>query len=164
MASDFIAVEVAGEEPIYYLLDNLPDEVMDSGVEAVNKYLIGILKKYPPQKHVSRKAAYGGDGFFSDRQRRWFFAALRSGELKTPYSRSNDLSNAWQQVGSGRDSIVANDAPYAAYVMGDDDQSRHEKLVGWSKLGDVLDRRSKDLVRVFEQAVRDAMKKLKRRK
>ena len=52
MASDFIAVEVAGEEPIYYLLDNLPDEVMDSGVEAVNKYLIGVLKKYPPQKHV----------------------------------------------------------------------------------------------------------------
>jgi len=105
-------------------------QVLHQTVEEVGAFLLPKLKKYPPRRYVSRKAAYGRT-FFSDRQRRWFFAALRSGELSIPYGRSGTLAAGWEVQPVGTQEVrLVNSVGYAGYVMGDT-QSRHEKLVGW---------------------------------
>lgn len=147
MPSDFIGIDISGLEPIQKALLDLPDAAQDAAVDAASKYLLDVLKTYPPPNYVTRKSAYG-QTFFTTRQRKWFFAALDSGEIGVPYRRTQKLRNAWQQIGSGHQSILANEREGAAWVIGDN-QSRHEARVGWKKASKVVEER---MARVLEKA------------
>jgi hypothetical protein len=69
--------------------------------------------------------------FASDRQRRGFFARLRSGQIEVPYRRgsspgSETLGRRWSIQPSGRfNHVLRNDASYAALVHGADDQAAY---------------------------------------
>ena len=69
---------------------------MDAITEDVGDYLVNVLRSYPPQNYVTRKAAYG-QTFFSDKQRRWFFAALEAENYRYPAS----ARKHWRKAGSG---------------------------------------------------------------
>lgn len=71
--------------------------------------------------------------FVSDRQRRAFFAKLRSGEIEVPYRRgsspgSETLGRRWHIQPSGAiGHVLTNDASYAPLVHGADDQASYHK-------------------------------------
>lgn len=158
--SDFVGVEVQGLDEFEAKLKKLPVEVQDFVVDDVSKYYINVFKaEQPPQNYVTRKAAYGVT-FFTARQRRWFFAALREGLIDVPYKRTQALRNAWRQVGEGARSFIANDRPGAPFVVGDETQSRHEKLVGWFRAGELMEKRLPRALKIADAAVKKAIRKL----
>lgn len=158
MSDDFIGIDITGEDEIARKLKGLPPAAQDAAVDEMSKYLLNVLRLYPPQKYVSRKDAYGVS-FFSDKQRRWFFAALKSGELSIPYKRSYNLRDNWKQLGRGASSIIVNETSYAKYVMGDKEQSRHEQKVGWKKLGDIVKERMGRVLEKADAGIKRAIKK-----
>lgn len=52
---------------------------------------------YPAQKNDLHLQGSNPAPFYSERQRRWFFAALNSGELELPYQRTGELGASWQK-------------------------------------------------------------------
>lgn len=156
--SDFIAIDVQGIAQLQRLLHDLPPLVRDDVVDDVSRYLINVLHAYPPYKYVSRRQAYGRT-FVSDKQRRWFFASLADGSLQIPYRRTQNLSRGWKQVGRGAQSIIANETPYAALMMGDSEQTRHAALIGWRTLEQTLDERADRITEVAEAAAKKAVRK-----
>lgn len=162
MAGDFIGIDTQGIAELNAKLSQLPVEARSQVVNEVSKYLINVLKTYPPQKYVTRKQAYG-QTFVSDRQRKWFFAALNSGDLRIPYHRrrSHGIQGGWKQIGSGYNSIIANEVPGVQYVMGDDTQSRHERMVGWRTIGQIVKERMTRMLEVADGAIKKALRKLR---
>ena len=66
---------------------------------AAGAHVAGKFSEYPPQSGLTRKQVYG-QSFQSERQRRWFFAALSRGEIDVPYRRgssagSRNLKQTW---------------------------------------------------------------------
>ena len=82
--------------------------------EAVN-LIHARIATYPP------KPTGESQGFASDKQRRFFFAALRSGEITLPYRRTGQLSRSWtSQIDDKADGItgtVGTNLDYAPWVQ-----------------------------------------------
>jgi hypothetical protein len=116
------------------------------------------MEEYQPYKYVSLQQAYGG--FKSDKQRRYFFAALKDGRIQVPYKRTQTLRRRWQIIGNGRNTIIANETPYAQYVMGDNTQSRMHNLIGWKTLATRLKEHREKLEKVMYAAVKKTIHKL----
>lgn len=59
--------------------------------------------------------------FGNARKRKWFFQAVRSGEIRTPYRRTHALANAWQTAvtrdGQALEGHITNDRPEAPWVQ-----------------------------------------------
>lgn len=160
MASDFIAIDPPGGIAVLsQILAKLPITARDMVVDDVSKYLLDILRTYPPQKRVTRLEAFGKT-FFSARQRRYFFYALEAGIINLPYSRTQTLRRGWKQIGRGAQSILANETPYAALVMGDGEQSRMAVKIGWKAAGQVVDEKRPQVERRASAAADKAMRKL----
>lgn len=165
MADGLIGIDIQGVEAVQRKLQAMIDARMaDRAADAVAKYLVDVFKLYPTEKYVSRAEAYpdapAGPGWFSDKQRRWFFAALRSGALDLPYRRTQTLRNNWQIIGSGTTLIIVNDTPYAVHVMGDSQgalQSRMSERIGWSTLTAILQGRAERINRIVEGEVKKAI-------
>ena len=141
-------------------LDKAVLDAYNAGLDESADHLIKVLRKYPPQKSVTRKEAYG-QTFFTDRQRRWFFANLKSGELKIPHERSGDLGRGWKKQASARKGqrAIVNTVGYADRVMGPG-QSRMSKLIGWRKVANVRRSEAKDINNIVESAMDRARKKI----
>ena len=133
----------------------LPRAVRGVATEAAAVYLIGNdshgLRHYPPSKYVTRARAYGKT-FFTDKQRRYFFSALKSGILKVPYLRTRKTANGWYTVGKGAKISIRNDSDGAKFTAGDKTQSRHEALVGWRTISKVAADNERGMIRAAEQA------------
>jgi hypothetical protein len=161
MANDFIGIHVEGDIPkIQNFLRRYPKEAQNAIVDDVNTYLLKVVKEYPSPRSVTRTAAYGAP-FFTEKQRRWFFAALARGEISVPYHRTQGLRESWQIIGKGKGSILVNESQGAPYTMGDNTQSRHEKLVGWKTIGTILKERMAKIETVAVGAAKKVLKKLK---
>jgi hypothetical protein len=153
--NDLIGIDFENDEFIQNVLPRLPQEIRDAATDDVSNYLLNILRSYPSYRYVSRKEAYGVS-FFTDKQRRWFFANLDN--LDIPYKRTQELSKGWQIVGSGENQILVNDAPHAGLAYGDK-QSRHLAAIGWKKLPDILKERQERIQAIIKAAVKKAMRK-----
>lgn len=154
---------IVGMDKIIEKLEKLPDAIGDAGVEQANNYLLNVLirKEIPPPKHVSRIEAYGRS-FFTERQRRWFFAALKSGEITVPYKRrgpSGGVQSAWMISGAGRRAYLSNDDPAAEWVYSEH-QARLNQLVGWRRVSQIIDKYTKNIVASFTRGVASAIKRL----
>lgn len=159
MADDFIAIDIVGLKELQAKLKGLPEAAQDAIVDDVSKYYLNVLREYPPRKYVSRMEAYG-QTFFSDKQRRYFFAALADGRIQTPYNRTQALSKGWKQIGRGKESILANEMPYADLVMGEG-QSRMSQKIGWKTLPDIIKERWAKAMEIADAAVKKAIKKMR---
>lgn len=157
-----IGIDAAQLRHLMKGLEDMPEVMQDAAVDEMAPYLVDVLKQYPPQKRVKRSTAYPetGDGFFSDKQRRWFFANLRKGTIDTPYRRTQGLRNSWQIIGSGKNTIIVNDSEGAPFVMGDQTQSRHERLVGWETVSRIVADRAKKLGDKLQAGAKKGMRKL----
>lgn len=137
-----ISVEVKGLEQLLPKIASLPDALKEEVITTAGEYALEVVKEYPPQNYITRAEAYpdapAGPGWFSDRQRRWFFAALASGEISIPYQRTNTLKDSWVLSIASSHALLYNGAPYAPYVLGYAFQSRHEKKVGWRVTAEII--------------------------
>ncbi len=139
-----ISVKLRGNEELQAFLKALPRGTMKDAIKAMADYMLGNtqhgLKHYPPYKYVSRKEAYGKT-FFSDKQRRWFFAAIRDQRILLPlrYQRTNTLRDGWRQSVDPYRKTLFNVVPYAKHVMSDDRQSRMSQKIGWRTMGKVIE-------------------------
>lgn len=156
--ADFIGLDIQGLPELRAKLKDAPPHIQDAVVEEVADYMLEVLRQYPPQRRVTRKAAYGRT-FQSARQRRWFFAALNAGEINVPYRRTQGLRNAWRKVGKGRDLIIANENEGAVWTMDDERQARLNTLVGWKKIGDLVRERSKQIERKADAGLKKGLRK-----
>lgn len=164
MPDSFIAVDVHGLAEVQAKLKSLADaEIAAKATDETAKYLKDVLKAYPPQQSISRQQAYPEvGGWFSEKQRRWFFAALNAGEIDVPYRRTQTLRNAWQIIGHGNTLILANETPYAAIVYGNSsgaEQSRMSKLGGWDKLPIIIQERQRRINEIIEGVIQKEIKK-----
>lgn len=158
--NSWIGISVTDNERIARILARLPQEVGDAGADAVAEYVIKVYKHYPPYRYVPRERAYGRT-FQSAKQRRYFFWALHKGIIKIGNHRTQKLRNAWVQVGSGQNSIIANETPYAAYVMGDFvQQANQPMMVGWRQYDLVFDDHKDKIDKVLFGSTKKAIKKL----
>lgn len=161
---DFIGIDIEGLEEVQALLRKLPKEVQGQVTDDVAVYMVNALRAYPSQKRVTRAEAYpdapAGPGWFSEKQRRWFFANL--GELQIPYRRTQEYARGWKAVGQGPQTLVVNEAPHAIYLQDDERQSRMAALGGWQKLSKFIQERSARISRIAEAAAQKAIKKLDR--
>ena len=160
----FIATEVTGDEELKKLIEKLPTEVGDAVVEDVSDFLVNVFALNPPFKHVTRKRAYPetGDGFFSDKQRRWFFANLAEGNISGPSAanRTQRFSRGWRKIGTGKEILVVNETSYGPFLMGSTERARLSELAGWSTMDEVIDSRRDRIKRIIRGTAKRVMKKL----
>lgn len=151
-----ISFKVRGLEEVERFLKALPRGSMRSAIKAFSEYILGNeqhgLRHYVPEKRVTRTQAYGRP-FETDKQRRWFFANLKSGELKIPYQRTGALRDNWTMQGNEYQKNIKNKLPYAPYVMGIAGQSRMSRKIGWKSWLEVVQNNMKGGMRAATQAV-----------
>lgn len=158
MANSLIGFDIEGLEQLQNKLAHLPQDVKDAASNDVAKYLLNVVRGYPPQKSVTRKQAYGVT-FFSDKQRRWFFAALKSGAINVPYKRTQAFSRGWKIIGQGEQTILVNESDYGGYLMGPGQQSRMQMMIGWKTTDQILEERSERIDRIADAALKKALNK-----
>jgi hypothetical protein len=163
--TDF-SINVTGITELSRKLSAVPTVVRGDVEYAVAGYMLNVLgnKEIPPYRHVARKIAYPetGDGFFSNRQRRWFFWALRAGILQTPYRRrgKRGIAGEWYIDKQGDRLVLTNRDPGAMFLYSDTRQARQLAMVGWKRISVIVQEYSKKLDAVMVRAVKSALKKI----
>ena len=99
-----VKFKVRNVEAVQSFLRSVPRGVLKVALEAFTEYIVGNdahgLKHNDPYRYVTRKSAYGVS-FFTDKQRRWFFWALRTGQIDPGSgTRTGKTSEAWKAVPS----------------------------------------------------------------
>ena len=159
--SNFVDVEVSGIEAVLAKLVQLDSvDAQRQVTRDVGEFVRGKLQRYPPYKYVSRRTAYGKT-FQSDRQRRWFFAALRSGELQIPYVRTRTLRNSWILADApGGDMVLRNIVPYAGYVQKESSQSRMMRLRDWTTEERVVQENAAGIGRTADESYNRVLRRI----
>ncbi len=154
MANELIGIQVDGLDEIQKKLAALPAEAGDQGVMSANAYILNIEK-------ANARLPYSGEPFVwsSDAQRRKVFALLRA-QGGPPYKRSQTLSQGWQTLGYGKNQLVINETPYAAFVKDNSSQIVGHRLRGWKTIQQDVIERMGQIIRHFEAGVSKAIKKL----
>lgn len=117
------------------------------------------LKQYPIN------TAGAPQPFKSDKSRRYFFAALRRGEIEVPYRRgqspgSETYAKRWYVEVSGLTATIGNNASYARYLSHETEQSGYMAARGWRKLKEVAEEKLPDIIKIYEGWTGRAMKNL----
>jgi len=119
------------------------------------RHLKSKINRYPPVRRLTRRQVYG-QPFQSAKQRRWFFAALRRGDIVVPYYRgqnpkSENLGQSWTVAMRDEDTaVVGTQVSYARYAMGRGKQSRYHQAVGWKTAEDQADAAAPEVVSVVQ--------------
>ena len=124
-----ITITVRGVEKIVAKLGKLKDKSwMSVFLRAVATVILGDdksgLRSYAPYKKVTRKQAYGVS-FFTDKQRRWFFANMPA----VPYRRTGAQGKAWMIESVSNDkAVIANRTASVMFTRG---QTALHRIMGW---------------------------------
>ena len=149
--SGWIGIDITGIETLKQRLARLPKEAKDAAVETADAYLLQKLRTYPPKSGGKFK-------WKSDKQRKAVMAKLRE-QGGPPYQRTQELRTGWKTEGKGFQQIIANEVPYADFVMGDNQQPGFPGR-GWKKAGEILANNARRVLDKFEEGVRKAIKKV----
>lgn len=116
-------------------------DILSRAFDRVQGPIREALATYPPPSRKPQR-------FVSEKQRRYFFWALRAGRIQVPYNRSGNLGRGWRGKILLRGNEVAlsvtNAVDYAEGVMGKKQWRYHAGT--WPK--------AQDIVKKFEPAVR----------
>ena len=145
------------------IIGNAPLKARGDMTEAAAVVLVGDERKglqhYPPKKYVTRKRAYGFFAF-TDRQRRFLWAKIKSGEIVPgQYKQTKRLQRGWYVLKQGAKTQVRNLEYYSQFVQGDKEQSRHEKLAGWRTVSVVASDMEKSMGAAAEKAMQEYLDK-----
>ena len=104
---------------------------LTGGLKLVAAHIIGIMQQYPPRRLGVKQPLK------TERQRRYFFWALKAGKIQVPYQRgsspgSRNLKQQWRVVVETPTRVVAeNKTKYARLVQKAGEQSFYHKQNGW---------------------------------
>lgn len=157
------SVRIKGLEQLQRKLKRIEDlEPIKRAVKDAGTHVREKVSKYPPRKYVSIQDI---GGWASDRQRRFFFWALRTGRIEVPYRRgqspgSEDLGQSWavKTEKQGMSAVIGNDASYGPFVQDKSRQSRMHKAIGWKTAQDVADEEEDTVLKLIQQAVDNALR------
>lgn len=136
-----VKFKVRNVAAVQSFLRTVPRGALKVALEAFTEYIIGNdahgLKHNDPYKYVTRKSAYGFS-FFTDKQRRWFWANGGPDMIGKP--RTGKTSQAWKAVpmAGGYQFKITNDTAGGFYTRDDAGQARQPAKVGWRKVSKVL--------------------------
>ena len=154
--TDLLGIDFENDAQFQAWIAHISDgRIRDTVTDDVAKYMLNVLRAYPPYRKVTRESVYGAP-FQSDKQRRWFFAALNDGSLQLPYKRTQQLSNGWQIVGEGAKTILVNEVPHAKYAYGG---NRLLGAIGWKRLEQIVSERKAKIQEIIKAAVKKALRK-----
>jgi hypothetical protein len=163
MSDQFILVDVQGLEELNRKMARFPDDIQGAITEQVASYLLNVFQtEQPTPNHsITRARAYPetGDGFFTPKQRKWFFWALRNGIIQVPYRRTQATRRAWHIIGNGKNAMVANETAGAFFSKDNDRQARLNALVGWTKISEDLRKHDQEIVKQAVIGLKKGMKK-----
>jgi len=138
-----ITIDIRKIPGVQAFLTALPRGSMRAAIKAFGDYILGDdshgLRHMVAYKYISRATAYG-KSFVSDKQRRWFYAALAAGEIHPGSGERHDTTRGWTGVASSDGYSYRATAKGAAayFTMSDQGQSRQAALVGHRKASDVV--------------------------
>ncbi len=157
--------KIRGVEEWQKFIKSLPRGVVKVALPALAEWLIGNeqrgLAHYSLYKYVTRKQAYGKT-FQSDRQRRWFFAALDEGKILPGYPRRTGRTQrgyVQRPTNGGYGVMIENKEEGAYYTRDDKGQARLNALAGWRKTMDVVSTNIVGAIRHAQAAVNAWLKK-----
>lgn len=162
-----ISFKIRNLEKVKKYISSLPRGVVFVALEAMSKWLVGDsqsgLRHPEPYKYVSRKSAYGVT-FFTEKQRRWFFYALREGLINPGQNnRTGSSTEAWtytpQEKGKNYTFKLVNNTPGAYWTRDDKMQARQLGKVGWWKVSKVVAKNLPGALRAARAAVKDYLAK-----
>ena len=104
-------------------VSNLPELTIDAAEFFLGELLQELLEDLPkPPPSGTAKAQW--PGFLTDKQRRWYFWALKSGELDRQRAAAPKMNERWatemRAGAAGIIGILYNDAPHMPWVVGPD--------------------------------------------
>ena len=158
-----IRYRLRGNEKVQEYLKSIPRGALPAALQAFTEYIIGDtshgLKHPDPYKYVSRKAAYGVS-FFTDKQRRWFFWALNTGQINPGQNnRTGESTDAWQYVEVSKYKYTITNPTTGAYYTRDNaGQARQPAKVGWRKVAAVISANMAGAMRSANAAVKAFLK------
>ena len=133
------------------------------GLKAGGFHLKGRIARYP---RVSRRP----QPFVSDKQRRGFFAKLKSGEIEVPYRRgiskgSERHNQSWTVKGrkSGLEQIVGSDTTYGRLLQDAKKQTAYHQGTGWITIQQTAKKEQAPVSKVVLVAMNKAIRKIKGR-
>lgn len=141
-----IRYKIRNVERVKKYLTSLPRGTVRVALIAISEWLIGDsqsgLRHPEPYKFVTRRSAYG-ISFFTPKQRRWFFWALREGIIDPgKNNRTGESTNAWTYTpataGKNYAYKLVNDTPGGYWTRDDKRQARQPAKVGWKKVSAVV--------------------------
>ena len=162
-----IKFRIRNVEAVQSFLRAIPRGAVKVALEAFTDYIIGDeshgLRHADPYKFVTRKSAYGFS-FFTDKQRRWFFWALKTGKIDPGSGkRTGESTAAWKAVprNDGYRFTVQNNTAGGYWTRHDKKQARQLGKVGWRKIMTVLADNYKGGIRHAVAAVKVYLQKNK---
>lgn len=131
-------------------------ESFKAGLRAMATYLHGKITDYPPTSGKRPPQA-----FVSEKQRRYFFAALRDGRITLPYRRTKELNRSFGDgpiaEDGGLTQVIGTNLGYAPYVVGAGSQSGYMRSLGWKTTADVVEAEGDHAFRTFSAGFRQSM-------
>lgn len=130
-----------------------------AAVKAGTAHLAGKMKVYPARAHLTRKSVYGSS-FKTDRQRRYFYYALKKGLIQVPYRRgqspgSRNLKQTWTVTMSNNDLTgeAGTNTLYGPLVQGEGTQTKYHAAAGWKTEERVLQEDGDHVVGLIHDAI-----------
>jgi hypothetical protein len=156
-----VKVKLVSVDRLKQFIKTVPRGMKKVGMEAVADWMIGDksrgLRHNPAYKYVTRKSAYGVT-FFTEKQRRWFWA--NGGPDMIGNNRTGQTAESWEaNIGAPYDRLtIRNTAPGAVWTMGDKTQARQPAKVGWRKTMEVVQKNMAGAIRHAQAAVNKMIK------
>lgn len=123
---------------------------------------LSYIKPYPQANRPSRSSVYG-QTWKSEKQRRYFFFALRKGVIQVPYRRglspgSQRLGRSWTAKAIDDTSVaIGTNVTYAPMVKDEGRQTRYMKAVGWTTIQQDVERGRTATMNAMNEAIRRAL-------
>lgn len=150
------SVQIVGLEPLMAAVGRLAaGVVLRDAMEVAVERVRTQIAIYPPPPSGHRMV------WKSERQRRWFFAALRSGAIQVPYRRTGTLGRRWTTRVSGSTLAtltgeVGNVTAYGPWVQKADEQAQVHRG-RWRTDEQVATMMAPSIQALFEARLRAAM-------
>ncbi len=164
MADELLRIE--GLQELMALVKSMDDlKPVKASIKVAAVYLKGKIAVYPAQKRPTRAEVYGSS-FKTDKQRRYFFWALKKGTIEVPYRRgespsSETFGRRWtvQTENYGMRAIVGNNASYGPLLMDDEQQTLYAKAVGWRTVQAIMRDERENVTEIVAGGFRNLLKK-----
>jgi hypothetical protein len=128
-------------------------------VKAAARHVKGKVLVYPTgEQHRPQP-------FKTDKSRRWFFWALRTGLIEVPYRRgqspsSEDHQQSWthRRNADGLKQTIGSDTTYGPLLQGPGQQTAYHKATGWKDIDTVAEEESDTVIEFIVRAVDKLLK------